>query len=79
MELIQRELLRVLEKFGVTPFTSVGGAFDPERHEAVATVPAGDRPEMTVVSEIARGYLLHGRVLRPAMVTVATGAAPDVS
>lgn len=74
IELIQRELLRVLEKFGVTSFSSVGAPFDPERHEAVATVPAGDRPEMTVVDEIARGYLLHGRVLRAAMVTVATGA-----
>jgi molecular chaperone GrpE len=72
VELIQRELLRVLEKAGVTAFSSVGVPFDPERHEAVATVPADDRPEMTVVNEIARGYLLHGRVLRPAMVTVAT-------
>ncbi len=74
VELIQRELLRVLEKFGVTPFTSVGTPFDPERHEAVARVAAGDRPDMTVVAETARGYLLHGRVLRPAMVTVATAA-----
>jgi len=76
VELIQRELLRVLEKAGVTAFSSVGTPFDPERHEAVATVPADDRPEMTVVNEIARGYLLHGRVLRPAMVTVATRSGP---
>jgi molecular chaperone GrpE len=74
VELIQRELLRVLEKFGVTSFTSVGTPFDPERHEAVARVPAAGRPEMTVVGETARGYLLNGRVLRPAMVTVAMNA-----
>ena len=74
VELIQRELLRVLEKFGVTAFTSVGMPFDPERHEAVARVPAAGRPEMTVVGETARGYLLNGRVLRPAMVTVAMNA-----
>jgi len=74
VELIQRELLRVLEKFGVTAFTSVGVPFDPERHEAVARVPAAGRPEMTVVGETARGYLLNGRVLRPAMVTVAMNA-----
>ena len=74
VELIQRELLRVLEKFGVTAFTSVGMPFDPERHEAVARVPAAGRPEMTVVDETARGYLLNGRVLRPAMVTVAMNA-----
>jgi molecular chaperone GrpE len=75
VELIQRELLRVLEKVGVTPFASAGQPFDPERHEAIARVPTMDRPEGTVVNETARGYLLNGRVLRPAMVTVAT--APD--
>lgn len=71
VELIQRELLRALEKFGVTPFSSAGERFNPERHEAVARVPATDHPEMTVVAETRRGYLLNGRVLRPAMVTVA--------
>jgi molecular chaperone GrpE len=74
VELIQRELLRVLEKFGVTAFTSVGMPFDPVRHQALARVPAAGRPEMTVVGETARGYLLNGRVLRPAMVTVAMNA-----
>ena len=77
VELIQRELLRVLEKFGVAPFNSVGQPFDPERHEAIARVPSTDLPDMTVAAETARGYLLHGRVLRPAMVTVAV--APDDS
>ena len=77
VELIQRELLRVLEKFGVTSFTSVGQPFDPERHEAIARVPAEGRPEGTVVDETARGYLLTGRVLRPAMVIVAS--SPDAS
>ncbi len=75
VELIQRELLRVLEKFGVTPFSSVGEPFNPERHEAVARVPATDHPEMTVVEETRRGYLLNGRVLRPAQVTVAVPSA----
>jgi molecular chaperone GrpE len=75
VELIQRELLRVLEKFGAVPFDSVGQPFDPTRHEAVARVHVPDRPDMTVVNETARGYMLNGRVLRPAMVTVAM--APD--
>jgi molecular chaperone GrpE len=77
VELTQRELLRVLEKFGVTSFPSVGQPFDPERHEAIARVPAQSQPEGTVVDETARGYLLNGRVLRPAMVTVAS--SPDAS
>jgi len=75
VELIQRELLRVLEKFGLTPFSSVGEPFDPERHEAVARMHTTGQPEMTVVGETARGYMLHGRVLRPALVTVAV--APE--
>ena len=74
VELIQRELLRVLEKYGVTPFSSVGQPFDPERHEAIARVQRADLPDMSVAAETARGYLLHGRVLRPAMVTVAVAA-----
>ena len=77
VDLTQRELLRVLEKFGVTPFPSVGQPFDPERHEAIARVPALGRPEGTVVDETARGYLLNGRVLRPAMVTVASSPDPS--
>ena len=76
VELIQRELLRVLEKCGVTPFSSVGQPFDPERHEAVARVHSTAQPEMTVVQETARGYLLNGRVLRPAMVTVNMAPEP---
>ena len=75
IELIQRELLRVLEKFGATTFSSIGQPFDPERHEAIARVHTTEHPEMTVTAETARGYLLHGRVLRPALVTVAM--APD--
>jgi molecular chaperone GrpE len=71
VELIQRELLKVLEKFGVTPYTALGQPFDPERHEAVQRVVTPDVPDMTIVQETLRGYLLNGRVLRPAMVVVA--------
>jgi molecular chaperone GrpE len=75
VELIQRELLRVLQRAGVTRYSAVGQPFDPTRHEAIArVVSAQDAPD-TVVSETAPGYLLNGRVLRPAMVAVA--AAPD--
>ena len=75
VELIQRELLRVLEKTGVTRYSALGQRFDPTRHEAVARrVNVTEAPD-TVVAEIAPGYLLNGRVLRPALVAVA--AAPD--
>ena len=75
VELIQRELLRVLERSGLTRYSAVGERFDPTRHEAIARVVSAERPPDTVVHETAAGYLLNGRVLRPAMVAVA--AAPD--
>jgi molecular chaperone GrpE len=75
VELIQRELLKVLERFGVERYSALGAVFDPTRHEAVSRVITAEHPENTVVGETLRGYLLNGRVLRPAMVAVA--AAPD--
>src|SRR4029453_14264066 len=75
VELIQRELLRVLERSGLARYSAVGQRFDPARHEAIARVVSGEAAPDTVVHETAPGYLLHGRVLRPALVAVA--AAPD--
>lgn len=75
VELIQREMLKVLERAGVTRYSALGGPFDPTRHEAIARVVSVDAAPGTVVGETLPGYLLHGRVLRAAMVAVA--AAPD--
>jgi molecular chaperone GrpE len=75
VELIRRELLRVLERHGVSRYSAVGQPFDPSRHEAIARVVSTQQTPDTVVSETAPGYALHGRVLRPALVAVA--AAPD--
>ena len=75
IELIQRELLRVLERAGVSRYSAVGQPFDPTRHEAIARVVSVDATPDTVVSETAPGYVLQGRVVRPALVAVA--AAPD--
>jgi molecular chaperone GrpE len=75
VELIQRELLRVLERHGVVRYSALGQPFDPTRHEATARVISPEQPPDTVVAEVAAGYLLHGRVLRAAQVAVA--AAPD--
>ena len=75
VELIQRELLKVLERGGMTRYSALGQPFDPNRHEAIAQVVRADVPAGTVVTETAPGYLLHNRVLRAALVVVA--AAPD--
>jgi molecular chaperone GrpE len=65
-------LVSALKKFGVTPLETIGTTFDPAFHQAMAQVPTEDYPSNTVVEEFQRGYLLKERLLRPAMVTVAT-------
>jgi molecular chaperone GrpE len=80
--LIQRQLATELEAEGLRPMESVGETFDPERHEAVATDPNSPVPAHTVTQVFQRGYFLHDRVLRPAMVRVRVdepegSAAPD--
>ena len=75
VELIHRELLKVLERAGVTRYSALGQPFDPTRHEAIARVVSVDAKPGTVVGETLPGYLLHDRVLRAALVAVA--AAPD--
>jgi len=73
--LIQRELLKVLERAGVTRYPALGERFDPNRHEATGRTVSASQPPDTVAVELAPGYMLNGRVLRPAQVVVA--AAPD--
>jgi molecular chaperone GrpE len=75
VELIQRELLKVLERAGVTRYSALGQPFDPTRHEAVARVVSANAKPGTVVGETLPGYMLQNRVLRAALVSVA--AAPD--
>jgi molecular chaperone GrpE len=60
----------VLGKFGCAPFDAVGKAFDPNYHEAVMQQESSEYPEKTVLQELQRGYTLHDRLLRPAMVIV---------
>lgn len=64
-------VLAELKKFGLDQVESVGKPFDPNLHEAVGVVPWEDSPEGTVLAENLKGYLLNGRLLRAAHVTVA--------
>jgi molecular chaperone GrpE len=71
---IDRKLRQLLESEGVTAIDAAPGRpFDPREHEAIANVPDADRPEGEIVEEIRRGYRLRDRVIRPALVAVATG------
>ena len=74
VELTLKQLIGALTKFGVTAVESVGQSFDPATQQAVAQVPSDTVPENHVVEEYQKGYLLQDRILRPAMVTVSTGA-----
>lgn len=77
VDLTLKQLNGALAKFGVQPIPTIGQPFDPSGHQAVASVPSEQVPEQHVVEEFQRGYRLHDRILRPAMVTVSTGAASD--
>lgn len=74
LELIHRGLKDVLSRAGVTPMETVGAIFDPHLHQAVETVSAPDRREHEIVGEMQRGYMLKGKLLRPAIVKVASGS-----
>jgi len=75
--LIFRHLLEELRKEGLTAVDTVGEPFDPAVHEAVATTRDCDLPPHTVVEELQRGYLLHQRLLRPALVRVTLDPDPE--
>jgi molecular chaperone GrpE len=70
-ELIQRQLLDLLRKRGVTPVDALGADFDPNVHQAVAYEETPGAREGEVIGELRKGYRLGERLLRPAMVRVA--------
>ncbi len=72
VELIRRQLLELLRKKGVTPIEALGTDFDPHLHQAVTREPSDAHREGEVMEELQRGYKLGERLLRPAMVKVAT-------
>ncbi len=71
LNLTLNEILKVFERFNVKPIEARGKNFDPAFHEAVMREETDDYPENTVISEFQKGYLIHDRLLRPAMVVVA--------
>jgi molecular chaperone GrpE len=70
VELTLRQLKAVFEKFNLTDIDPAGQKFDPHRHQAISVVESDAEPN-TVVQVLQKGYLLHDRVLRPALVIVA--------
>ena len=70
LEMVNKMTHEVFEKFGVSRVNTVGKVFDPNIHQAVGVVQSDSVPENHIVEECLGGYLLHDRIIRPAMVRV---------
>ena len=70
--LVHKQLTDALQKVGLETINCVGEEFDPNFHEAVMQTPTSEQPEHTIIAELQKGYKLGDRVLRPALVNVAT-------
>jgi molecular chaperone GrpE len=70
--LIFQRLSEALKKMGLEPMECLGKPFDPNFHHAIELVATEDAEDQTVFDELQKGYLFKGRLLRPAMVRVAT-------
>jgi molecular chaperone GrpE len=76
-ELIQRQLWEALAKQGLSRIESVGQEFNPHFHHAIESVETSEHADGIVIGEMQPGYLFHDRVLRPAMVRVASATEPS--
>lgn len=78
IEMVARKFKQVLERRGVVAVEALGKAFDPQFHEAIQQKADDTVPNNTVVQEFQKGYVLHDRLLRPALVVVSQGGPPRV-
>jgi molecular chaperone GrpE len=74
IELTLRQIYKLLENFGTLPIQAEGLPFDPACHQAILQEPSDQAPENTVIRQMQKGYTIHDRLLRPAMVVVAKAA-----
>jgi molecular chaperone GrpE len=74
VELIVKQMEEALRSLNVQPVESVGAVFDPRVHEALDMVERNDVPDHQVIEEVRRGYRIRERLLRPALVRVASNA-----
>ena len=67
--------LKALKDHGAEPFDSIGEVLDPNRHEAIATLPSETVEDGKIANEVKKGWMLNGRLLRAAQVVVSSGKA----
>ena len=77
VELTLKQLSGALAKFGVQTIETAGQEFDPSAHQAVSYGPSDEVPANKVLDEFQKGYRLHDRILRAAMVSVSSGPAKE--
>ena len=73
VQLVYDGLVKMLSDHGAAPLDSLGEPLDTNFHEAIATLPSPDVPDGHVMTEVKRGWLLNGKVLRAAQVVVSSG------
>jgi molecular chaperone GrpE len=79
IEMVYHGFLKVLDRFGVTAHDSLGQQFDPAFHNAMMQEEAPDVPNGSVIKELQKGYLMNQRLLRPAMVVVASNTQNETT
>lgn len=77
VRIVHQNFLKILKDHGVEPIPAMGQPFDPAQHEALLQQPSADTPAGHVLSEVARGYRMHDRVIRAARVVVSSGPATE--
>jgi molecular chaperone GrpE len=77
VRIVYDHFLKVLRGRQIEPIEALGQPFDPHLHEAMMQQPSGEYPDKTVIQELARGYKMHGRVIRSSKVIVSSGTPPQ--
>lgn len=70
VQMVSKQLDDILARHSVVPIAAVGQPFDPNLHQAIQQMPVADKPPMTVLTELERGFTIHDRVVRPSTVIV---------
>lgn len=78
VELTLKSFLNCLKKFAVEPVDPLGEPFDPQLHQAMSLQESAEAEPDTVIAVMQKGYTLHGRVIRPAMVMVSKAPTPQI-
>jgi molecular chaperone GrpE len=72
LQMIAKRMEDLIQEEGVEAIEAVGKPFDPQFHQPLMVEASSDHPENTVIEELQKGYILHGRVIRPSLVKVSS-------